>query len=75
MIAILFEIEYLAWCPLVGLALVIAFCIHFFGILVHAVVAVCGNYPMPLDDRYWFGQVNNRLLVAEMVCALILFFI
>lgn len=75
MIAILFEIECLAWCPLVGLALIALFCVHFLGILIHAVIAECGGYPMPLDDRYWFGRVNSWFLLAEMVCALILFFI
>ena len=75
MIAIFFGIECLAWCPLAALALVALVCVHFLCILIHAVIAECGGYPMPLDDRYWFGRANTWLILAELICALILFFI
>ena len=75
MIIALFEIECLAWLPFVGLALIAGFCAWFFVILVEAVIAECGGYPMPLDTRYFNGKLNAVILMLLGVLGVIIFII
>lgn len=71
MLVALFKLEILAWCPLVGLAMIAAFCLHFVLMMVYAIVAECCGYPMPLDDRYLIGKINNAIMYVLMIGGLI----
>ena len=71
MLAVLFEIEKLAWCPFVGLTMTALFCIHFFFMLVYGIIAECASYPMPLDERYLIGKINLTIMITLMCGGLI----
>ena len=75
MLVALFKLEDLAWCPMIGLAMVAAFCLHFFLMLVYAIIAECYDYPMPLDDRYLIGKINNVIMYVLLIGSLILLII
>lgn len=71
MVATFFDLEFLAWCPFVGLIMVAMFCLHFVLMVAYAIVAECCNYPMPLDDRYLIGKINTAIMCALMIGGLI----
>lgn len=75
MFVVLFEIESLAWCPIVGIIMIAAMCLHFMLIMVYAIIAECGDLPMPLDTRYLVGKINAVILMILMVGGLIFFII
>ena len=75
MIVTVFAIECLAWLPFVGLALIGAFCLWFFVVLVEAVIAECCDFPMPLDTRYFIGKFNTVILMTLGILGVILFII
>ena len=71
MLVALFKLEILAWCPIVGLGMIAAFCLHFVLMMFYAIVAECCGYPMPLDDRYLIGKINNAIMYVLMIGGLI----
>ena len=71
MIAVLFKLEFLAWCPIVGFAMITAACLHFFLMMIYALVAECCDYPMPLDDKYLIGKINNAIMYVLMIGGLV----
>lgn len=71
MLAVLLKLEFLAWCPLVGLAMTATFCLHFVLMIIYAIVAECCGYPMPLDDRYLIGKINNAIMYVLIIGGLI----
>ena len=75
MLVSLFDIESLAWCPVVGIIMITAMCLHFMLMLVYAIVAECCELPMPLDDSYLIGKINNIIMMTLMMGGLIFFII
>jgi hypothetical protein len=75
MFVALFEIESLAWCPVVGIIMIAAMCLHFMLMMGYAIVAECGGLPMPLDDRYLIGKINGTIMMTLMVGGLAFFII
>lgn len=75
MFVALFEIESLAWCPVVGIVMIAAMCLHFMLMMAYAIVAECCDLPMPLDDRYLIGKINGVIMMILMVGGLVFFII
>lgn len=75
MFVALFEIENLAWCPVVGIIMIVAMCLHFMLMIGYAIVAECSDLPMPLDDRYLIGKINSVIMMTLMVGGLVFFII
>lgn len=71
MLVALFKLEFLAWCPIIGFIMIMGFCLHFFLMMIYAIVAECCNYPMPLDDRYLIGKINTAIMYVLMIGGLI----
>lgn len=71
MLAVLFELEFLAWCPIIGIAMIATFCLHFVLMIIYAIVAECCGYPMPLDDRYLIGKINTVITYVLIIGGLI----
>ena len=72
MIAILFGIENLAICVLIGFGLIALWCAYFVLMLIYALVAECNGYPMPLDENYLIGKINSKIFIGLGGLALIL---
>lgn len=75
MFVTLFEIESLAWCPVVGIIMIAAMCLHFMLMIAYAIVAECCDLPMPLDTRYLVGKINSTITMVLMIGGLIFFII
>lgn len=75
MIATLFGIESLALCPVVGIIMITAMCLHFMLMMAYAIAAECCSLPMPLDESYLIGKINNVIMISLMVGGLIFFII
>ena len=71
MLVALFKLEILAWCPIVGFGMIAALCLHFFLMVAYAIIAECCSYPMPLDNRYLIGKINNSIMYVLMIGGLI----
>ena len=72
MIAILFGIESLAVCVLIGFALIGIWFTYFLLMLSYALVAECSDLPMPLDENYLIGRINSKLFLGLGIIALVL---
>lgn len=75
MFVALFEIESLAWCPVVGIIMIAAMCLYFMLMMAYAIVAECCDLPMPLDDRYLIGKINSVIMMILMIGGLVFFII
>jgi hypothetical protein len=75
MFVALFEIESLAWCPVVGIVMITVMCLYFMLMMGYAIVAECCNLPMPLDDRYLIGKINSVIMMILMFGGLVFFII
>ena len=75
MLVSLFKIESLAWCPVVGIIMIAAMCLHFILMLVYAIVAECYELPMPLDNSYLIGRINSIIMMTLSIGGLIFFII
>ena len=50
-------------------------CLYFMLMLVYAIIAECYNLPMPLDDTYLIGKINDIIMIILMVGGLVFFII
>ena len=75
MLVSLFKIESLAWCPIVGMIMITTLCIYFMLMSFYAIIAACFELPMPLDDRYLIGKINNIIMIILNIGGLIFFII
>ena len=50
-------------------------CLYFMLMLVYAIIAECCNLPMPLDDTYLIGKINDIIMIILMVGGLVFFII
>lgn len=75
MFVALFEIESLAWCPVVGIIMIAAMCLYFMLMVAYAIVAECCSLPMPLDTKYLIGKINRVITMILMIGGLIFFII
>lgn len=66
MIVTFFKITSLAMVPVVGFALIAFGCLYFFGMLVYAIYAECNNKPMPLDNSYLIGRINEKIWIGSL---------
>lgn len=71
MLVVLFKLEALAWCPIVGLAMAAVSGLYFILMMIYAIVAECCDYPMPLDDRCLIGKINIVIMEVLMIGGLI----
>lgn len=62
-------------CAIIGLGFVSFSCLFFMLMLFYAIFAECLGLPMPLDDRYLFGRVNEKIFLGSMIIGTILFII
>ena len=75
MLVSLLKIDSLAWCPGVGIIMIAVACLYFMLMLVYAIIAECCNLPMPLDDTYLIGKINDIIMIILMVGGLAFFII
>lgn len=75
MLVSLLKIKSLAWCPIVGIIMITAMCIHFMLMMFYAIIAECCELPMPLDNSYLIGKINSIIMMILMVGGLIFFII
>ena len=75
MLVSLLKIDSLAWCPGVGIIMIAVACLYFMLMLVYAIIAECCNLPMPLDDTYLIGKINDIIMIILMIGGLVFFII
>ena len=71
MIVAIFKISSLEIVPAIGSALIAFGCLYFFGMLVYAIYAECNNKPMPLDNSYLIGRINEKIWIGSLSIGLI----
>lgn len=71
MIVVIFKISSLEIVPAIGFALIAFSCLYFFGMLVYAIYAECNNKPMPLDNSYLIGRINEKIWIGSLSIGLI----
>ena len=75
MLVSLLKIDSLVWCPAVGIIMIAVACLYFMLMLVYAIIAECCNLPMPFDDTYLIGKINDIIMIILMVGGLVFFII
>lgn len=70
-----FKLEDLIWFPVIGIILIVAFCLYTLLIMVYALIAECYGWPMPLDTRYFIGKVNSVIMSVLAIGGLIFYII
>ena len=75
MLVSLLKIDSLAWCSGVGIIMIAVECLYFMLMLVYAIIAEYYNLPMPLDDIYLIGKINDIIMIILIVGGLVFFII
>ena len=68
-------IDFLVMFAVVGFVLILVWAMFFIGCLVYGIYAEENRLPMPFDDRYKTGKVNQRIYFILAITAFILILI